>query len=1729
MTLTTRTKFNEAVGPHVSFSFGRMNPPHYGHEGLIKTLQSVAKNGAWALFLSKSQDAKKNPLTYAEKLAWVKTLYPQTQGHLVEDSSIKTFLEAASHLYDKGFRSATFVAGEDDMASMRPVLEKYNGKEMGHGYYQFEPLTFMESPRLTSATNAREAAKEGNPEKFELATRVPQNIIVDGKTLFQAVRRGMGLGEAVEESIIAESLSVEQLAHISDKALDDAYHYGLSTPGANFGWLANIESAAAAKRMIDSGITDVDAIASAIHDGWNKTAVADYMGKLQLDTPTIPDKKKKRYALAQQTYAQLPEVEKEKDRVVARAMLKALGIVNEFAPSDSSRDGGNDGFSEEQLKKLAARWWNNDEDPQVERMLELSGWSIGQDENYDNGGAFVVMIGDDEGHSFISWPAEDLENIASESINEDLTPDQWNELRIADPKAYMGNKDYNNRRWWTLQFKKARAAARERGAQRFEFPPGSKNSYMVAPDLANEGKVTLYTDPDYFGAEVDDSGFGALPIINIPTNKLVGFEPDEKMELPKAKANVAKIIDGLEKNENIPPILVRKYKSGYQVLDGHHRFWAYKTLKKDSIPARLVSDSDIEEISKNKVNEAAEKSTKATAKYQAMPRNGQRCDHCTMWRPPHGCSAVSGKIAPNGWCSYYKRSHRSDVDESENLDEAASSVLFHYTGSLGAALNILKNNEFALSISTGTVEAQYAPKGYNYFLSATRSKVGGYHEIVGDTGVMFNLDGNWFNSRYPVKAIDYWAGMHRGDRHNESEDRIFAREPSIPADAITAIHILLKEKGEYGSPTTRQLMITSKKRGLPTYLYSDESAWRLQDIRRALPVSAARDILSGIKKTGYISSSNFGKRMLGPWLELIFKKSRSELSKKANDLRYSLTYWNGGQFSDDLGLRNEISNARKPGNSGYAEANKIIAAMRKIGANDVRDLLMFLHKKWDAEAMQPAKSDNAAQSAIAKIRASAAKKESVEEALDPNETHGWILPNRKVEYVGTEEHEAWLDRNGIGGYEEAYELGYVRFVNLSNTFFLEGTLSGLKKLYRVYAASALSRPNIAVDVYNSNSNRGNANSSHDFRIPQEKAKFIQLFGPSSVGEHAGSILGTVGGGAVLNDRKTGVFPWDRWIQPDTGNSKLDYVDDLDEVNMSPSALSKFATTPQAQAMTIGFEAEMLVPGLKYDDDDDEDYGGVSQAQYVYRRDSGNWDLSKDAPFPTDKEWVKKVLAWASESSMLDAEDIGNIRVELLDMKKDFVRSVGKKSVVSAEIVKPENLKWIAKQIYDNNDGGYRAGGFSQKDLRNTIMREPTYEYGVPKLAREIYRKKMIADLTPEEYEKLFKKFLKDAGQIDTISDWFLEWAQPNSSWAFYPFLTGTLPQDSKELTVKELANSWKAVIGAKVKYGGGYHGLQRDATSWILEPDGSISGKDNGIELISPPMPLQQGLTALDTFFGWASEHGYYGNDSTGFHVGVSLPSELQANIDPLKVVMLLGDKYVLDLFDRSSNAYTQSSLGQVKELLTSRRTNVKAEDYAKVLRNNLAKTAQAIVNRMGDNKYVSVHLKSNYIEFRSAGGNFLEHIDDIKNTVLRYVQVMAIAADPQAYREEYAKKLYKLISKNIPQGDDQLANFAMYASGLIDQNVLKMRLQKRQVDKAQAAADAKTKVYRIWIGTPPHGSNLSDPKRFATPGEAYAWAKSYAKRVNNFYNTKDLYLEPDDHSLPPLVLNKPLSGAWLQ
>jgi hypothetical protein len=144
----------------------------------------------------------------------------------------------------------------------------------------------------------------------------------------------------------AEQLSVQQLATISDAALDKAYHYGRSQPGNSFGWQANLKSAAFAKQMIDKGVTDIEAISDAIHKGWNVTAQAFVQNPEQFDDTAklkaagkLEAKLQQRAQLMKQNYGQLPEEEKEKDRVVARALLQALKGEQDVAEADVDSNG----------------------------------------------------------------------------------------------------------------------------------------------------------------------------------------------------------------------------------------------------------------------------------------------------------------------------------------------------------------------------------------------------------------------------------------------------------------------------------------------------------------------------------------------------------------------------------------------------------------------------------------------------------------------------------------------------------------------------------------------------------------------------------------------------------------------------------------------------------------------------------------------------------------------------------------------------------------------------------------------------------------------------------------------------------------------------------------------------------------------------------------------------------------------------------------------------------------------------------------------------------------------------------------------------------------------------------------------------------------------------------------------------------------------------------------------
>ena len=97
------------------------------------------------------------------------------------------------------------------------------------------------------------------------------------------------------------------------------------------------------------------------------------------------------------------------------------------------------------------------------------------------------------------------------------------------------------------------------------------------------------------------------------------------------------------------------------------------------------------------------------------------------------------------------------------------------------------------------------------------------------------------------------------------------------------------------------------------------------------------------------------------------------------------------------------------------------------------------------------------------------------------------------------------------------------------------------------------------------------------------------------------------------------------------------------------------------------------------------------------------------------------------------------------------------------------------------------------------------------------------------------------------------------------------------------------------------------------------------------------------------------------------------------------------------------------------------------------------------------MHIKDGYIEFRGPGGIYTnKDVSEITDTMLRFARAMTIAADPQAYRQEYQKKLYKTLSKS-ESGERTIDSlFADFQSGDINKEVFKKRWANLVVKQTQ-------------------------------------------------------------------------------
>ena len=574
-------------------------------------------------------------------------------------------------------------------------------------------------------------------------------------------------------------------------------------------------------------------------------------------------------------------------------------------------------------------------------------------------------------------------------------------------------------------------------------------------------------------------------------------------------------------------------------------------------------------------------------------------------------------------------------------------------------------------------------------------------------------------------------------------------------------------------------------------------------------------------------------------------------------------------------------------------------------------------------------------------------------------------------------------------------------------------------------------------------------------------------------------------------------------------------EELDEVKMSPSALKKFADSPAAEGIQVGFEAELIVPDVNTGDnegdmeadyDADERCTSIQQVIEFFEYDEYGYGISGREAERLQERLDEAYYEWYDEQMMRDfkeeAEDL--IKKVMID-EKDWDED--------NEIQKQLELLDIPTDEFNAIiQAGERAPKFTtSKEQQAYAEANPAYQkYLDAQEEAEGLLDELVQDSVraQDKYWDAAIDDFRDNYQIDDDSGFFddvdLRYMSDvaNRFDIYWPYMT--FGESEGSLDIDSVADDLSKALGMPVVASYSYHGAQRKPGQFIIEPDGSLSpdnSEDGGLEIISPPMPIAKAMEKLQAVIDWAQARGCYTNSSTGLHMGVSLPGQrsfaeaegdaepapaTEKPIDFMKLALFLGDQYVLKDFGRSANSYCRSSLEKLKE---KRWSPTQIATAMEKMRGNLINLAYKDLADRSPGRD-SINMKDNYVEFRGAGGDYLSRESDegtafLENTLLRYVQALAIAGDPNAYRDEYAKKLYKLIS---PEGDNTLDLFSKFATGEIDKEKLKTEWARKTLSKDDPGSIDKSNwvLVNIKSGQRVPGAEYSG----YTKPEAYALAR---------------------------------------
>ena len=185
------SRFFEAKGKTVVFTFGRMNPPTTGHAKLIKKVMLEAKRvgGIPIVYPSKTEDNKKNPLSFKLKVSVLRDVF----GDVIDiNTRIKTPFDVLDSLNKKKVNKVVFVVGSDRVNEFKKNMQSHIDKHLDN-ITDFSVVSAGERDpdasgvKGISGSKMRSFVKDDRFSKFK-AGLLTKNVQI-AKAVFKALKK----------------------------------------------------------------------------------------------------------------------------------------------------------------------------------------------------------------------------------------------------------------------------------------------------------------------------------------------------------------------------------------------------------------------------------------------------------------------------------------------------------------------------------------------------------------------------------------------------------------------------------------------------------------------------------------------------------------------------------------------------------------------------------------------------------------------------------------------------------------------------------------------------------------------------------------------------------------------------------------------------------------------------------------------------------------------------------------------------------------------------------------------------------------------------------------------------------------------------------------------------------------------------------------------------------------------------------------------------------------------------------------------------------------------------------------------------------------------------------------------------------------------------------------------------------------------------------------------------